>query len=118
MAKNNNNTPPAQSPEATTTEVSPEVLIVLKNQIEALEAELKEKDALIDELLKQVETQDTSSLEVPKYPTVKHLGKTYQVRAKRFRLKGDPRIYEVSDLKDPELVAKLVEQKSGFMVAE
>jgi lipopolysaccharide export system protein LptC len=109
MATKNDTTP------ALTTE---EQLAAAKAAIAKLEAESAEKDELIAEQQATIEAQDSSSLDVPAFPTVKHEGKTYKVTARNFKIKGDPKIYVLADLKDPELVAKLVAQGAGYLKAE
>jgi hypothetical protein len=40
------------------------------------------------------------------------------VTAKRFKIKNDPKEYALADLKDAELVAKLIAQGAGFLKKE
>lgn len=93
-------------------------IVSLKAYIEKLEAESAEKDEIIAELQAAIDAQDHSSLDIPTWPSVKHDGTTYEVRARKFKLKGDPKTYELTDLKDPELVAKLVATRAGYLVPQ
>lgn len=116
MAKQNENKAAA----AESIDMAPDEVAIanLNEYVKKLEAENAEKDEIIAELQAAIDAQDNSGLDVPAYPTVKHNGTTYEVRARKFRMKGDPRVFELADLKDPALVAQLVEQKSGFLVAK
>lgn len=76
----------------------------------------EEQEELIEELQEQISAQDNDGLKIPGPPTVKFDGETYEVTALKFRLKGDPKVYELEDLRDQELVRKLVDSKSGFLV--
>lgn len=92
----------------------------LLSQKDAVINELKkaneEQEELIEELQQQISAQDNDGLKIPGPPTVKFDGETYEVTARKFRMKGDPKVYELEDLRDQDLVRRLVESKSGFLV--
>lgn len=76
----------------------------------------QEQEELIEELQEQISAQDNDGLKIPGPPTVKFDGETYLVTARKFRLKGDPKTYELEDLRDQDLVRRLVESKAGYLV--
>lgn len=72
----------------------------------------KELLGIIKEMSEKLENKVDASL-VASEPTVKHKNKTYRVTAPQFSFKGKE--YTVLDLKDPKLVAELVERRVGFL---
>ena len=91
--------------------------LVLQHEetLKKLEMESVQKDEIIAEFEREISTHDQSTLEVPEFPTVRYNGEVWQVRAKRFRIPEEERVYEVTELTDSELVARLIASKAGFL---
>ncbi|WP_273210770.1 hypothetical protein [Runella zeae] len=86
--------------------------------ISNLQLESEEKDVLIAELEAEVKKHDNQGLVINEYPTVKYNGETYEIKARRFRLKVDGKQYKeytLKDLEDQTLVARLIESGAGYI---